>query len=481
MGWAYQRSANGDSMTAHGTARVADGKIVPARPRAPDKAPGLSAALLRPRLLANLIASFPDYWYESDFSEFQIGRSSGTVVNEPEAIRHILVSRVENYPKDDNQLAILKPLLGEGLLTSEGDIWRRNRKRAAPLFQHSSVMDFAPLFASAAQRSVDRILQSGQPFFIDREMTHLTLEIIGESILGSDLTSDIEGISDTVTHVLDKFPAMFLAGTLLPARLRDGVIERLELTGSRRLDVFARKIIETAERSHRDDTLLTRLMNAACEDTGRKMTIAEVRDEVATFLLAGHETTATTLSWAWYLLTLHPNALTEIQREVDAVAGDRPVAAGDVASLRYTRAVIDESLRLYPVVSNIMRRAREADTLPGGIEVSPGRRLLISPWIMHRHRRYWRNPDGFEPARFLGDETKNLPRYAYLPFGGGPRICIGASFAVLEAVLILATFAQRADIRVVNAAHVMPQARIVLRPNVRLRAIATPRAGALRR
>lgn len=465
-------------MTTQGAAKRTERTTQPAKPRPPERAPGLAAAILRPQLLANLIASFPDNWYETDFSDFRVGIASagrGVFVNEPEAIRHILVSHPENYPKDDNQLAVLKPLLGEGLLTSDGEIWRQNRKLAAPLFQHSSVKDFAPAFVKAAQKSVERVLAEAGPFHIDREMTRVTLEIIGETILGSDLSDDIEGISEAVTGILDKFPVMFLAGTLLPAWLRDNVIERIEESGRRQLDRFARNIIRSAHGSGPGSPLMTRMMNATRADTGHEMTIDEVRDEVATFLLAGHETTATTLSWAWYLLTLHPDALLRIQEEVDEVAAGRPLTAEDVPSLRYTRAVIDETLRLYPVVANIMRKAAADETLPGGFPVRAGATVLMSPWVMHRHRRYWREPDSFRPERFLGDETKGLPRYAYMPFGGGPRICIGASFALLEAVLILATYAQRLSLRVVNARAVMPQARIVLRPNAKLRAIATPR------
>lgn len=452
--------------------------LLPARPRPPRKAPGLSAALLRPKLLTNLIASFPGFWYESDFSDFRIGVANagrGTLVNDPETIRHILVSNVENYPKDDNQLAILRPLLGDGLLTAAGETWKQNRKLAAPIFQHSSVREFAPLFTAAARRSVERSLQKGHPFSIDREMTRVTLEIIGEAILSSDLSNDIEGIAGTVTQTLDKFPAMFLAAALLPPRLRDGFLEQLVLPGRRQLDVFARKIIRHAHAGGHENTLLTRLMEATRTDTGKEMTIAQVRDEVATFLLAGHETTATTLSWAWYLLTLNPDVFARVRAEVDAVAGERPLTADDVPSLRYTRAVLDETLRLYPIVANIMRSTLADDTVPAGITLRAGRTVLISPWLMHRHRRYWHEPDRFDPERFLGEEAKALPRYVYLPFGGGPRICIGASFALLEAVLILGTYAQHADIRVLNTADVMPQARIVLRPSVRLRAIATPR------
>lgn len=455
----------------------ADG-IMPARPMPPKEAPGIAMALLKPRLLANLIASYPDYWYKVRYCDFRVGISRtgrGVLINEPEAIRRVLVTEAEHFPKEDNQLAILKPLLGNGLLTAEGAEWRRNRKLAAPIFQHSSVKDFAPLFVRAAERSAKRALEHNGVYRIDQEMTKLTLEIIGEAVLSADLDENIEGISDTVTETLDKFPAMFLASAFLPGSLRDRFIEAIVNPGRRQLDRFARKIIEEAKADDAEaTTLLHRLMAASRSEDGHEMTVDQIRDEVATFLLAGHETTATTMTWVWYLLTLYPEWQERIREEVLQVTGGRPLDAEDVPSLVLTRAVIDEALRLYPVVANLMRRAEKTTELLPDLTVPKGEAILISPWLLHRHRRHWRDPDHFDPMRFIGEEAAARPRHVYMPFGGGHRICIGASFAILEAVLILGTYAQRAHINVVNAGEVMPQARIVLRPNVPLRAMVTP-------
>lgn len=449
--------------------------VVPARPVPPREPPGISAALLKPHLLANLIASYPGYWYKVDACPFRVGIARGVMVNDPDAIRRILVTDAENFPKDGNQLAILKPLLGNGLLTAEGQTWRRNRKLAAPIFQHSSVRDFAPLFVRATERSARRLLKQTGIFRIDSEMTKLTLEIIGESVLSSNLDRDIDGISHTVNSTLDKFPAIFLASAFLPSLLRDRVIEAVVAPGKRKLDIFARRIIEEAKKDNSSTTLLRRLMTASETEGGREMTLEQVRDEVATFLLAGHETTATTMTWVWYLLTLYPKWQDRLYDEVYSVTRGRPLTIDDVPSLKYTRAVIDEALRLYPPVANLMRRAVDAASLTPDIQVEKGESVLISPWLLHRHRRYWRGPDMFDPARFLGEEASRQPRNIYMPFGGGPRICIGASFSVLEAVLILGTFAQRARVKVVNADQVMPQARIVLRPSVPLKAVIEPR------
>lgn len=452
--------------------------IIPARPKPPTEPPGIAAALLRPHLLANLIASYPEFWYSAASCDFRVGIARGgrgVMVNEPEAVRRIFVSEAEHFPKDDNQLAILKPLLGNGLLTAEGGVWRRNRKLAAPIFQHSSVRDFAPLFVRAAERSVARTLEQQGFFLIGNEMTKLTLEIIGESVLSANLDEDIDGISHTVTSVLDKFPAMFLASAFLPAVIRNRFIEAIVQPGRRKLDAFARRIIEEAKKDDKETTLLRRLMTASQNAEGHEMTLDEVRDEVATFLLAGHETTATTMTWAWYLLTLHPEWQDRLYDEVHAVTGGRRLTIDDVPSLVHTRAVIDETLRLYPVVANMMRRAAKTIELMPGLTVQRGQTVLVSPWLLHRHRRHWREPDRFDPTRFLGEAASQRPRHLYMPFGAGPRICIGMSFALLEAVLILGTFVQRARIKVVNADRVMPQARIVLRPNVPLEAIVTPR------
>lgn len=452
--------------------------VIPAHPAPPKEAPGLLTTLMKPHLLANLVASYPGYWYEVRKCEFRVGISRsgrGLLVNDPEALRRILVTEAENFPKEENQLAILKPLLGKGLLTAEGEAWRRNRRLAAPIFQHSSVKDFAPLFVRAAERSALRTLERQGIYRIDQEMTKLTLEIIGEAILGADLDESIDDISHTVTAVLDKFPAMFLASAYLPAALRNKFIESIVQPGRRKLDLFARAIIEEAGKEQRDATLIHRLMAASRNEEGHEMSLEQVRDEVATFLLAGHETTATTLSWAWYLLTLHPEWQDRLYEEVHGVTGGRRLTAEDVPSLPLTRAVIDETLRLYPVVANLLRRAAETVEVAPGLTISKGDTVLISPWVLHRHKRFWREPERFDPMRFIGEETADRPRQIYMPFGGGPRICIGMSFAIMEAVLILGTYVQRARVKVINAEKVMPQARIVLRPNVPLEAIVSPR------
>lgn len=466
------------AMQAEAVETIRRPDVIPARPIPPKEPPGLLATLAKPYLLANLIASYPEYWYEVRHCDFRVGLSrsgQGIVVNDPEALRRILVTDAEIFPKEENQLAILRPLLGNGLLTAEGNTWRRNRKLAAPIFQHSSVRDFAPLFVRAAERSAHRVLEHQSIYRIDQEMTKLTLEIIGEAVLSANLDDSIDDISHTVTAVLDKFPAMFLASAYLPSALRNRFIESIVQPGRKKLDLFARAIVDEAKREGGETTLMHRLMAASKHEDGHAMSQDEVRDEVATFLLAGHETTATTLSWAWYLLTLHPEWQDRLYEEVRRVTGGRRLTADDVPLLPLTRAVIDETLRLYPVVPNLLRRAVKLVEVAPGITIRKGDTVLMSPWVLHRHKRYWRDPERFDPMRFTGEEAAARPRQIYMPFGGGPRICIGMSFAIMEAVLILGTYVQRARIKILNARDVMPQARIVLRPNVPLEAIVSPR------
>lgn len=361
------------------------------------------------------------------------------------------------------------------MLVNDPEAIRRILVTDAPIFQHSSVRDFAPLFVRAAERSAMRTLEHQRTYRIDQEMTRLTLEIIGEAVLSANLDENVDDISHTVTAVLEKFPAMFLASAYLPAALRNRFIESIVQPGRKKLDFFARAIIDEAKREGGGTTLMHRLMTASRDEEGRDMSLDQVRDEVATFLLAGHETTATTLSWAWYLLTLHPEWQERLYEEVHAVTGGRRLTADDVAALPLTRAVIDETLRLYPVVPNLLRRARETLEVAPDITIPRGDTVLISPWVLHRHKHFWREPDLFDPLRFTGEEAAERPRQIYKPFGGGPRICIGMSFALMEAVLILGTYVQRARVRVTNADKVMPQARIVLRPNTPLQAIVSPR------
>ena len=466
------------AVDTQGMAKNRPPSSVPAFPSPPRYQVGLARALIKPSMLTNLIASFPENWYRDRFSAFRIGISSsgrGVVVNDAEAIRRILVTDAENFPKEDNQLAVLRPLLGRGLLTDQGESWRRKRRLAAPIFQHAAIKEFAPLFVAAAERSAYRALSYKGPFSIDAEMTRVTLDIIGEAVLGCDLEADVESISDTVSSTLDKFPGMFLAGVLLPPSGRDRVIEALVSPGRRSLTRFARKIIKHARDKEIRSSLIGKLMDAAKADSGEDMSLEDVRDEIATFLLAGHETTATTLSWVWYLLSLYPQAQDRIEEEVARVAGDRALTAEDVSSLVYTRAVVDETLRLYPPVANLLRKANETTDIAPGVTVKAGERVLISPWVLHRHQAYWEEPEQFRPERFLDETAGERPRYAYMPFGGGPRVCIGASFSLMEAVLILGTYAQRMKLRVINTDEVMPQARIVMRPSVRLKAETLPR------
>ena len=451
---------------------------LPARPEPPEDTPNLWTMLTKRRGLTNLIASYPAFWYKVRFCEFRVGISKsgrGFLINDPEAIRRVLVSEAEHFPKEENQLAILKPLLGNGLLTAEGLEWRRNRKIAAPIFQHSSIKDFAPIFVRAAEESVSRLLTQKSTISIDREMTRLTLQVIGEAVLSADLDDSFEGVSHAVTSTLDKFPLIFLATAFLPNNPRKRFIEGLVSPTKRQLDHFARRIIEEAERKGGETTLISRLMAASQREDGEALTAERIRDEVATFLLAGHETTATTLSWAMYLLTLHPEWQERLHEEVRDVAGGRSLTAEDVPSLTLTRAVVDETLRLYPVVANLMRRSEKETELLPDLTVPVGKTILISPWLLHRHELHWREPHRFDPLRFTGDEAAARPRHIYMPFGGGPRICIGTGFAILEAVLILATFMQHARVHITNADRVMPQARIVLRPNIPLEAIVSPR------
>jgi cytochrome P450 len=304
------------------------------------------------------------------------------------------------------------------------------------------VRDFAPLFVRAAERSAHRVLEHQSIYRIDQEMTKLTLEIIGEAVLSANLDDSIDDISHTVTAVLDKFPAMFLASAYLPSALRNRFIESIIQPGRKKLDLFARAIVDEAKREGGETTLMHRLMAASKHEDGHAMSQDEVRDEVATFLLAGHETTATTLSWAWYLLTLHPEWQDRLYEEVRRVTGGRRLTADDVPLLPLTRAVIDETLRLYPVVPNLLRRAVKSVEVAPGITVRKGDTVLMSPWVLHRHKRYWRDPERFDPMRFTGEEAAARPRQIYMPFGGGPRICIGMSFAIMEAVLILGTYVQ---------------------------------------
>lgn len=394
------------------------------------------------------------------------------IINDPAGIRRVLLENAANYPKADVEHRILGPGMGNGLILSEGETWRAHRRIMAPAFDHRTVERCAPIMVDAARGLANRWekLDAGVAVEVGEAMMQLTLEIISRSMF----SADSESIAEIVSHGSDRYQEVMMVGLLefIPGlgplwSAYKGMRGRAIM---REFDRAVYRLIDTRMRARMDGgsaernrDLLDRLIESRDEQSGTSMNRREVRDQVLTIFVAGHETTALALMWTWYLLAMHPAHEARLHAELDRVLGGREPEWADGSKLVYTRMVIQESMRLYPAVHTLaFRQALEADTICG-IEIPPRALITIMPWLLHRHREYWENPDRFDPERFAPEAVAGRDRLVYLPFGFGPRICIGASFAMTEAVLLLATLAQRFRLKLVPGHPVEPLAMFTLR------------------
>ncbi|HZW03617.1 MAG TPA: cytochrome P450 [Anaerolineaceae bacterium] len=383
----------------------------------------------------------------------------------PDAIKHILQDNNKNYIKG-RSLYKARPLLGNGLLTSEGDFWRRQRRLMQPMFHRSQIETFIPEMTAATAQMLDRwqaLTGREQPFDAAREMMRLTLAIVTRTMFGANLLPEE---ADTVAEVMPRL----MHETNLRIISLTSLREKLPLPSNRafhhdieRLNQILYRIIDERRRSgpSRDD-LLGRLMSATSEDS-TAMSDRQLRDELMTIFLAGHETTAALLSWTLYLLSKNPAERSRLQAEVDQVLAGRIPAAGDLERLAFTGWVLQESLRLYPPAWSIARQAIGDDEL-AGYHIPAGSGIIISPYVVHRRPDCWDNPEAFDPERFAPEREARQSHYAYLPFGGGPRLCIGSNFALQEAALALAMMTQKFELDLDPDHPVVPMTDFTLRP-----------------
>lgn len=417
-------------------------------------------------LRANALLGWPSSAYEEPVTKRRVlGRSSFTVCD-PDAIRHILVDNQANYLRTSGSVRILRPILGDGLLISEGAAWRHQRRALAPAFTPKAIERLAPHIASAIEDGMAELTAEAArgPVALFGFLHRLALEIAGRSMFSVAMERHGPGLRRFIAEYSVRIGRPHLLDILIPL----GWPAPLDLPRAlfrRRWTPFLDTIIaaraaEAAPREARD--LLDILIAVRNPETGAAFSYGELRDQVATMILAGHETTAVALFWALYMLALAP----ELQERVAAEArgADLAEAAGCASDgrLPLTRAVVDETLRLYPPAFLIVRRAVAADRI-GAHAIAPDDIVAIPPWVLHRHRRFWRDPDAFDPARFLPGAPP-VPRYAYLPFGVGPRVCIGAQFALTEAVLALARIVGRFRISPIDPRPILPAAVVTTQP-----------------
>ena len=456
------------------------------------------------------------------------------LLSRPEHAEHVLAANQDNYVKAFTYRP-LRALIGDGLLTSEGDRWRQHRRLIQPVFSRRQVTAFGPAMTDAARRLTARwdTLAEGTVINVAGQMSAVTLDIVGQALFGCDLSGDAEPVARAIgagqrVAVLASFVplpwgptstralkalarrvgrtsegiegpvARILAGRRAVSRApADGTAEGGRGATAGSADAAAGSTGAAADSADpaaggtgaaagsagtgaatagAGGDLLDVLLGARLPD-GSPLTDAEIGDEVATFLLAGHETTANTLSWTMALLSAYPSARQRLETELDSVLGDRDPEAGDADKLPWTRAVVAEAVRLYPPAWTIERNAL-ADDEVSGVHIAAGSLVAIPPYLVHRHPDFWADPAGFDPRRFLADGQEPAVasatpghgnghprhRYAYIPFGGGRRACVGASFAELETVLVLATIAQRYRLELTVRGVPAPTANVTLRP-----------------
>ncbi len=394
-------------------------------------------------------------WLTQTYGDIVQYRSSvepAYLINHPDYIRHVLQTNGQNYNKDTflNKY-MLESLTGQGLLTSENPLWREQRRLIQPAFHKQSLPKFAELMRQAVSRTVDRLDEAAaarQPVNIAAEMMRLTLDIVTESLFSFDIT----GQADEIGEAMD---TMAVIGKPRHRKVR-AAIELLD-------EIVYAIINQRLEHPQRErDDLLNMLLDARYDD-GSPMPIKQVRDEVMALLVAGHETTANTLSWGWYLLDQNPDAVAELEAEIDAVLAGGVPNVSDFSRLSYTEKVIQEVMRLYPSAWSISRRALGDDEIDGFF-IPTNSIVAMSPYTMHRHPGFWDDPERFDPERFAPEKVAARPRFAYFPFGGGARQCIGNNFALMESMIIIPAIAGRFRLRRVSIEPVEEHALVTLRP-----------------
>lgn len=402
----------------------------------------------------------------------KIGLTRGHLVSDPAVVRHVLLDNLANYDKHTPAFDAVRVVLGNGMLTSGGAFWKRQRRISQPAFHGESVQRFGPIIVRMAEECADdweAAARAGETVDACTDMMKVTLRIVAATLFGDDLAGDADEINRVFPEILACLAARVSSPVRAPLwmptannrRLRpplaalDAIVTRLIAMKRRRLAGSA-----AHDTPHRD--LLTILMLARDEDTGEAMSDFQLRDEVMTLLIAGHETTANALSWLWVLLDRHPDEQDRLRAELAAATGGRAPVVADLPKLPRMKAVVFETLRLYPPVWMFDRRALGPDDL-AGTKVQKGDLVIFCPYAIHRLPQIWHDPEAFRPERFAAGREEQKNKFAYLPFSAGPRTCIGNSFAVMQSQIIAGTLLSRFRARLADPSPVIPLPRVTLR------------------
>lgn len=419
---------------------------------------------MMPAFRRDALGTFADLSKRGDIVRFR-GLWTSYLLTDPVHIEHVLQTNNRNYHKGRVYKELI-PSTGEGLFVTDGEVWRRQRRLAQPAFHRDRIASFAKIMTASTEEMLERwrnSAETGTPVDVGAEMLQLTLGIVGKALFSRDLGYGADVVNrafDVIReHTMRRLTSFFKLPQSFPTprnrRFREAVATADQLV----YEIIAERRNENGTR----DDLLSMLMAARDEETGEAMSDKELRDQALTIIGAGYETTTQALSWTWYLLAKHPQVEERLHDELESVLGRRTPVLEDLPSLQYTLMIFQEAMRLYPPAWMLSRTAVEDDEI-GGRHIPAKAEILLLLYATHRHPKYWDSPDEFDPENFSPEKTAARPRYAYFPFGGGPRQCIGNSFALMEAQLIIATVAQKYRLTLSAGQTVESEPSVTLRP-----------------
>jgi cytochrome P450 len=446
--------------------------VPPAPPRAPDSMTAFGRVMA---MRNSAISAWGQRAYEEDIVQGRFFGRSSFILNTPDSIRHVLVDNYENYVRTPAAIRVLRPILGEGLLIAEGRTWKHQRRTLAPAFTPRAVMPLIPHMLAATDQTIAKLrAASNAPVDLREAMQRMTLEIAGRTMFSFGMDRHGAALRDFVMEYGERLARPHVFDLILPLSWpspQDFSRARFRKRWTQFVAMLMTERRAAGKEEGAPPSDLFDLMGAARDpETGDAFTDEQLGDQVATMILAGHETTATALFWSLYLLALDPATQDQLAAEVKAATVN---GALDIERLKFTRAVVDETMRLYPPAFLIARAAGAADAI-GGMPVKKNDIVLIAPWLLHRHEKLWRDPNAFIPTRFM-PPAPPPDRFAYLPFGVGARVCIGAHFALVEATLALAKMVGAFKIELIDNAPVLPVGVVTTQPDRSPMFVITPR------
>ena len=417
----------------------------------------------------DLLSIWTEDSFELEFMSQQLLKQKTFIANDPRLVKEVLVTKHHIYEKKSPQMQrALEPLLGDGLFISDGDTWASHRHIQTPLFNTGFVQNYSKIMVSTITEIADQwAANTNSSINVLPEMGHLTAEIISRTLFGESLGKEkavvvVKAFADYQASIKQTPLSSFSS---LPDWLdKFSLRSHLALRAANKIHAVVDDIIDKAEENENQDTLLAHLLKSNdSRESDTTLTREQIRNEIIVLFMAGHETTANSLAWCWYLLSQSPDVEAKLHAELDEVLGDRLPSFADVAKLPYTRAIFDETVRLYPPVPILSRQASEDDVIRRK-KIPKGSVMLVVPWLLHRHKKFWPQPDTFIPERFLAGAEPKPNKFAYLPFSAGPRVCLGKNFGIVESVLSIAILAQRFRLTLPQGTSVTHECRLTLRP-----------------